>query len=125
MSLTTKQIEEVLADVRFSHFPSYEVRVGYDRLASQGHENGVAQPWLQIVDHDLPEEFNRGRKWRLSPHMTVSEVALTAWAAYKAWRDHEDLESFTYKGVQVFSPHIDIEARVALASDPTNYEYRS
>jgi hypothetical protein len=83
------------------------------------------QPWLQIVDHDLPEEFNRGRKWRLSPHMTVSEVALTAWAAYKAWRDHEDLESFTYKGVQVFSPHIDIEARVALASDPTNYEYRS
>jgi hypothetical protein len=77
------------------------------------------------VDHGLPKEFNRGRKWRLSQYMTASEIVGTAFAAYKAWLEHEMMESFTYKGVQVLSPHLDIEARVRLASDPSNYEYRS
>jgi hypothetical protein len=77
------------------------------------------------VDHGLPKEFNSGRKWRLSQYMTASEIVGTAFAAYKSWLEHEMMESFTYKGVQVLSPHLDIEARVRLASDPSNYEYRS
>jgi hypothetical protein len=124
--MNAEQAREVLADVAFTQHPTIEVRIGVDRLmpASQGLA-GEEQPWLQLVDHALPKAFNSGRKWRLTQHMTVSEVVGTAFAAYKAWLEHEMMESFTYKGVQVFSPHVDIEARVRLASDPDNYEYRS
>lgn len=118
-----EMIEETLSHVAFTHHPSLKVRYGVDSVGTLS-EPELAY-WLQLVDTDLPREFNSGRKWRLSKFMCTSEVVGTAFAAYKAWLEHEMMESFTYKGVQVFSPHLDIEARVRLASDPDNYEYRS
>ena len=125
--MTDEELEATLNDVAFTHHPSLTVRVGYDPIATD-YRKGQGfyfQPWLQLVDTNLPVEFRSGRKWRLTQHMTPSEVVGTAFAAYKAWLEHEMMESFTYKGVQVFSPHLDIEARVRLASDRDNYEYRS
>lgn len=124
--MNSQEIQEVVDNVAFTHHPTIEVRIGYDRLMPAGQGlAGIEQPWLQLVDMALPVEFRSGRKWRLTQHMTPSEIVGTAFAAYKAWLEHEMMESFTYKGVQVFSPHLDIEARVRLASDTDNYEYRS
>lgn len=125
-------LTETLWDVGFEHHPSYKVRVGYDNVVT-GWDKSVwpyeyvtqRRYWLQIEDTDLPEEFNRGRKWFLSEHMTESEVVGTAFAAYKAWIEHEIMESFTYRGVKVFNPHVSIKARLRVASEPDNYEYRS
>lgn len=52
----------------------------------------------------------RGRKWRLSEHMTKSEIVLTAWMAVKAAIEHEAREAFLYRGRAIFGPHIDVDA---------------
>ncbi len=49
------------------------------------------------------------RKWRLSTHMTVTEVVQTAFAAVKAAEEHEAREAFKYKGVEVFGPHLNVD----------------
>lgn len=50
-----------------------------------------------------------GRKWMLSPHMTVTEVVRTAFKACLAAEEHECQENFRYRGVPIFSPHLDVE----------------
>lgn len=51
----------------------------------------------------------RGRKWHLSEHMTVSEVVGTAFKAALTAEEHECRENFTWRGKRVFGPHIDVE----------------
>lgn len=55
-----------------------------------------------------------GRKWRLSLHMTDSEVVQTAFMATMAALEHEARELFTYRGVSVYDPHYDVEKLVKL-----------
>lgn len=74
-------------------------------------------PYLQVVFQArntcrpgvLPVE-QRGRKWRLSEHMTPSEVVRTQFMAVMAVIEHETRELFLYRGAAIFGPHIDIEA---------------
>ncbi len=51
-----------------------------------------------------------GRKWRLSSHMTRSEVVQTALKAVLAAEEHEARERFKYRGRSVFGPHINVDA---------------
>jgi hypothetical protein len=48
------------------------------------------------------------RKWRISPHMTVSELIQTAFLAVMSAEEHEAREAFKYKGVAVLGPHWDL-----------------
>ena len=50
-----------------------------------------------------------GRKWRLSPHMTRSEVVRTAFMAVLAAEEHEVRENFRLNGQAVFGPHLGVE----------------
>ena len=79
---------------------------------SQHYDDDVkpSEAYLQVLDPDLPVAFQAGRKWRLSHYMTRSEVVQTAMAALMAWYEHEAREGFKYKGLSVFSPHLDVEA---------------
>lgn len=52
----------------------------------------------------------RGRKWRLSKHMTPSEVVQTCLKAVLTAEEHEAREHFLYQGRAIFGPHINIEA---------------
>ena len=70
--------------------------------------------WLQ-VEVTVDDVRQRGRKWRLSAHMTDSEVVQTAFAAVLAWEEHEAREAFHFRDIPVFSPHFCIEDLVALA----------
>lgn len=56
--------------------------------------------------------LQRGRKWRLSAHMTRSEVVQTALAGALAAVEHEAREAFLYRGCAVFGPHLDVDALV-------------
>jgi hypothetical protein len=71
--------------------------------------------WLQVVRFadatkagDSASLF--GRKWRLSPHMVRAEVVQTAFAAVRAFEEHEARELFRWRGRAVFGPHIDLDA---------------
>ena len=57
-----------------------------------------------------------GRKWRLSQRMTRSEVITTAFKAVLTAMEHETREQFKYKGIDIFGPHIDVDAMVETAT---------
>jgi hypothetical protein len=71
--------------------------------------------YLQLAFYAFGPDFGSfalqgGRKWKLSPHMTKSEIVQTAWLAVLTAVEHEAREEFTYKGVAIFGPHLDCEA---------------
>ncbi len=57
---------------------------------------------------------HRGRKWRLSPWMTKSEIVQTALMAVLAAEEHEVREHFQYKGEAIYGPHYNVDDLVAL-----------
>ena len=59
---------------------------------------------------------NTGRKWRISPVMTRSEVVQTALKAVLTYTEHEVRESFKYRGVSIFDPHYNVDELHALRS---------
>lgn len=61
----------------------------------------------------------RSRKWRLSSHMTRSEVTQTALMATLAAMEHEIREQFTYRGKAVYGPHFDVDQLHELCTSGT------
>lgn len=104
-------LEEILADVDISAFPTLFYRTGRDSESL----------WLQVVDAALPAEFNGGRKWRVSAYACRSEVVQTAFAALLAWWEHEVREAFLWKGRSIYGPHSNLEALWGAADE---HEYR-
>jgi hypothetical protein len=71
--------------------------------------------WLQFciraIDYTnkIKETMWHCRKWRISRHATEREVVGTAFLAITTALEHEARESFTYKGLAIFGPHIPLE----------------
>lgn len=65
--------------------------------------------FLRVAQDQEEDSVMYGRKWRLSDHMTKSEIVQTAFLAIKTWEEHETREKFTYKGKAIFGPHLDVE----------------
>lgn len=107
--------EDVVARV---DCPGYALQVlpDGDTTDSPGYLQ-VSAECLDATDHAVVVT-QKGRKWRLSLHMTDGEIVQTALMALLAFSEHEIRERFTYRGVTVFDPHYDIEALVALRSAP-------
>ncbi len=59
----------------------------------------------------------RSRKWRLSEHMTRSEVVQTALKAVLTAVEHEAREKFLYRGRAIFGPHFDVDELARLCDD--------
>lgn len=101
-----------------------EIRSTVDEIEYRGWWINVVEDgdfgYLQVAFHAEDSdtgilEVQRGRKWKLSPHMTRSEVVQTAFKAILTAEEHEARERFTYRGTAVFGPHLDVERLVALA----------
>lgn len=105
----------IASQVTFDQHPTIGTRVVH---------SGENDYWLQLFDPTLPEGFQTGRKWKLSPYMCKSEVVQTVWSAYKAWLEHEARESFRFNGRPVFGPHFDVDKMWELAEHDDNYEVR-
>jgi len=72
----------------------------------------------------LQEVRHAGRKWRLSLHMTRSEVAQTALMACLAWEELEVRERFRYKGRAIFCPHWNVDVLHGLCGQPGSLSER-
>lgn len=53
--------------------------------------------------------WQSGRKYYISSHAIKEEVIGTAWTAVQAFVQHEIRETFSYKGVNVFGPHLNYD----------------
>ena len=84
-------------------------------------ETDEGHPYLQIHSHG--DAAWKGRKWLLSYHMTRSEVVQTALKAVLTAQEHEVREGFRYKGLPVYSPHIDVNHLYGLAKMEA-FDYR-
>jgi len=83
-------------------YPGFELKV---------HNDGT--PYLQIsfsapCNEGGPDAEWKSRKWKLSPHMTPSEVVRTAYKAVLAAVEHEAAERFKFDGRAVYGPHVDV-----------------
>ncbi len=65
-------------------------------------------PYLQVT-FPADGEMQKGRKWLLSEHMVDAEIVQTAFLAIKIAEEHELRETFSYKGVAIFGPHLDLD----------------
>jgi hypothetical protein len=70
---------------------------------------------VDTMDTSGPKTLQKGRKWLLSEHMTVTEVVRTAWKAIEAFELHELQERFRYKGACVFNSHISVDELAKVA----------
>lgn len=101
--MTLDEFRAILDQVQFG---DWEFHVGLDGT----------RPYLQIrfrAPDNVTGETDKawsGRKWFLSPHMTHSEVVLTALKAVMTAVEHETREKFLYRGRAILGPHIDVDA---------------
>lgn len=64
--------------------------------------------WGLDAETDQPGQLS-SRKWRLSWHMTRSELVQTALKAVLAAEEHETRERFKYRGKPIFGPHLNVD----------------
>lgn len=83
-------------------------------LASTEPLAAKAPLYLQ-VRFQAPEGWQHGRKWLLSPHMTDSEIVMTAFKAVMTAAEHEVRENFLYQDKRIFGPHLNVEVLAAVA----------
>lgn len=92
MKGNTLKASKVASEIRYK---DWEIYVSTD------------ESYLQV--RFLSDGLNQlGRKWKLSEHMTKSEVVQTALAAVLAAEEHEARENFTYCGRNIFNPHLNV-----------------
>lgn len=101
-----RETQLALRDVQFRDWEFEAVQEG---------EHVFLRVAFVAVDHNSwREKRHVGRKWRLSLHMTKSEVVQTALKAVLTAIEHEAREEFLYRGAAVFGPHIDVDALVGV-----------
>jgi hypothetical protein len=94
--MTPAEVLDTIADIHYE-------RAWWEIVPHVGREW-----WLQVRFRDEYGVEHHGRKWRLSEHMTRSEVVRTALAAVLAVEEHEARERFLYRGQAVYGPHFDV-----------------
>ena len=109
MSLTIDQVTDAL---RRCAFPGYSFTVYGD--FGKGGDCYLQARFMApcaVGGEAMPQTT---RKWRLSQHMTASEIVQTAFKCVLTAVEHEAREQFTYRGQAIFGPHFDVEALVAI-----------
>ena len=103
--------------------------VQFDDYAFHITEAGEGNIYLQpsYVDADIVTgkmEVQHTRKWKLSPHMTKSELVQTAFKLCMTSMEHRCRESFLYQGRRVFGPHFDIDRLWEFCGSGDAHDYR-
>ena len=102
IQMKPEEVDYILADIKYKDW-QIEVDTHLD-------------PWLLRVKFTASGQRWTGRWWRLSHHMTKSELVQTALKAVLTAEEHEAREHFLYKGVPVFGPHINVDALWTVAT---------
>jgi hypothetical protein len=117
---TLEDIQEIIDHL------SYVDRAGVQwTLPTYEDEEGI---YLQVRFADTrnvgAEYWQTGRKWRLSKHMTDSEVVWTCFAAISMAEEHEMRENFRYRGACIAGPNLDVEVLAEVARYKKNMDLR-
>ena len=107
--MTLDQVSDVL---RRCAFPGYSFTVYGD--FAQGCECYMQARFMAPCAFGGEPKPQATRKWRLSQHMTNSEIVQTALKCVLTAVEHEARENFKYRGQAIFGPHFDVEALVAI-----------
>lgn len=92
--------------------------LNYRFHAKNGHGGVYLQGmYLEADIYTHKQEVQYTRKWLISPHMTDTEIIMTAFKLCLTSMEHKTRESFTYKGARIFGPHFDVEDLVRLCKD--------
>lgn len=111
------RVRDILCNVRYPGMDFHVMTEGGRCYLRVHNPQGVCT----VTSEDLP--WN-GRWWRLSPHMTPSEIVSTAFKAVITALEHEARESFLYRGVPVYDAHLDVEQLADLRSDRSALDAR-
>jgi len=107
--LSMDDLRQILHDVHFpaTLFEAEEISNGF-----------LLQMRRTEPDSDTgePVEFT-GRKWFIDRAASPSAVVRTAFLAAVTWQEHEARHLFTYRGVEVFGPHFDVDQLARLAEE--------
>lgn len=116
---TKKAYFDILNHIKIDTYPGFKNACWY--VGTDGDRK-----YLQLM-FEVPggDGWQRGRKWWLSPHMTKSEVVMTAMKAYLAAVEHEAREAFRYKGALIYGPHIDVDALAEFVRSKDNLDMRT
>ena len=72
---------------------------------------------VQYMEKDVDTgkmELQKARKWYISSFSTETEIVETAYKALRTSWEHVLNEHFLYKGLRIYSPHFDVQARIRL-----------
>lgn len=108
--MTAQEVGQILAAVQYKDWSFI--------VGSEGGQWLYLQPQFIAVCRDSGAiQPQKGRKWRLSQHMTKSEIVQTAFKAVMTAEEHEARENFTYRGRAIFGPHYDVDDLAWLAAE--------
>lgn len=110
---------EIIRAVQAIRCKDLEFHVEFDDTTKYEMSSLYLQVRATRVDRDEPDKpagIVKGRKWRLSEHMTVSEIVQTAFCAALHYEEHELREAFHFREQPIFGPHFDVNDLVALAA---------
>jgi len=93
------------------------------RLGNMGNGFFLQVQYMEADVETGVVEKQQARKWYISPYSTESEIVETAFKACRTSMDHVLKEHFLYKGRRIYSPHFDVNARIAMC-DARQYDAR-
>jgi hypothetical protein len=118
--LNKKTPEEKIQDIKGSiseiKYKDWELKLSYKNV--KGKFKDIWLQWIFSAPCVKTGETikQKSRKWRLSIHMTRTEVINTAFSAALMASEHELRENFKYKEQPVFCGHISVDDRAYLLS---------
>lgn len=120
--MTRAILEYILRDVKFQD---------WDFIVGEKGDSFFIQPRFfardneDLFDHRdgnyVPVE-QKGRKWLVSRYATDAEVVQTAFKAVLSAMEHEVREQFTFKGIALYGPHMDLQKLMEAAQSPRHRE---
>jgi hypothetical protein len=116
MTTHVEWMREQLKDVRYLDY-----RFSIHADAGTGIYMQAMFPEADIVTGLVEPQYTR--KWKLSIHMTKSELIQTAFKCALTSAEHRCREHFRYKGSAVYSPHYDVDELEALCKRKA-FDYR-
>lgn len=98
---TLSTIQQIIAQVKYKDYQFI--------LTKKGDGFNLQVQFVGIDTDTGKQGLQKCRKWYISPHMVPTEIVRTCFLAIRQAEEHELCENFRYKGVQIFSPHLDLD----------------
>lgn len=116
VDFNTLRFLDILKDVKFND---------YSFIVNKEGENYYMQALFPAQCNKTGNwETQSTRKWRLSVHMTKSEVVQTALKLVLTSIEHEAREQFKYRDQPIFGPHYDVDQLVDIVAAGKSMDVR-